>query len=271
MSKYKMFIDELGVPHKNHKSDHYILMGCIIEKDKQADLEIKANLIKYRYWKSTDVVFHSREMGLSVDGFAIFKDDDKKKAEFQKDLISFLSNAPIRITSCVVDKKRVYGYPVPWTQTTIIKKTSDTLILDFLRHLYIKNSSGIIIFESSGFDKDGEYLKSFNKVLTPGWVNKNPQFANIREHLTSITFATKLNHDIECEIADLMSYAALCKYQQQEGIKTFASKSYENKMIEVLNKKMLGNEKVISSKAKKQKYSTEITGFRVLPPKKSSK
>ncbi|HMH31184.1 MAG TPA: DUF3800 domain-containing protein [Methylomirabilota bacterium] len=266
MKRYKLFIDESGREHQSHQSKYYILIGCIIEAAAQHELEVRSNQIKYRYWKRTDIVFHSREIDRNAGDFAIFAGNEKLKKEFMSDLVHLINSAPIKVTCCVVDKDKVYK--VPWKHTTIIHKTADSVVLDFLRLIYSKTSAvtGVIVHEASGYEKDTEYLKAFNKVVTPAWTRKHPEFPNIRERLTSITFATKLNHDIECEIADLLSYAALRKYKANHGIETVDAGSYEEKLIAALDRKLLLP--VPTPKTKKSgkyDYLNKVVGFHELP------
>lgn len=265
MKKFKLYIDESGREHLSHASTHYVLIGCLIEKGAQQELEIRANQIKYRYWKRTDVVFHSKEIAFNQNEFSIFANDSSLRKEFISDLLNLMHVAPIKVTCCIVDKAKVYGYKVPWKHTTIIEKTTNTIVLDFLRYIYSWRSTGIIIYEASGFEKDAEYLKAFNKVLTPAWITKHPEFQNIREHLTSITFATKLNHDIECEFADLLSYAALRKYQDEAGIKAIIPKSYEDRLVKILETKLLQPSPSLRQSKRKYDYMSEVVGYCKLP------
>lgn len=264
MNKYKLYIDETGREHKQHQSEYYILMGCIIDAAKQLELEQRANQIKYRYFKKTSVVFHSREIARNDGEFAVFNGNPAAKQEFYDDLLRMLSSAPIRVTCCVVDKAAVYGLKKPWKTVTIIEKTLDTIVLDYLNYIYAKKPSrGVIVFEASGYEKDSEYLKSFNKVLTPAWAASRPEFANVRERLTSVTFATKLNHDIESQIADLLCYGALCKYKQKHKLAKYDKTSYEHKITDILNFKLL-----TPSPTAKGKYLSSLVGFCEIPAKK---
>lgn len=266
MRKYKLYIDESGGEHRTHQSQYYVLVGCIIESSAQQELANQANQIKYRYWKRTNVPIHSAPLDQCIDDFEIFKGHPDKKAEFTTDIINLINATPIRISCCLVDKTKVYGGKAPWKRETIIIKTATSVVMDFLRFIYGQtyDSSGVVIYEASSFNKDSEYLKVFTKMLTPGWEKKNQEFFKIREHLTSVTFATKLNRDIETEIADLMGYAATRKYLSDTGQKPIPKDSYEDKIVRALQAKLLAPATRIKQSGKNE-YTQKLAGFRTLP------
>lgn len=238
MKNFKLFIDETGHPHHNHKSKYFVLVGCIIEGTKQLPLKTLADQIKYKYWNRTDIVFHSEEMGKQVGDYAQFAADPVLAANFEKQLLQFINTAPLVVCAAIVDKDE--AYKVGWTEDTIVRKAAESLMEDFLAFVYGNDKAhGRIVFESSGVQRDAVYLQAFNKYLDPNWERRNPQFDTVRQHLTSITFANKLNHDTEMQLADMLSYAVICKFMRDNKIKEYAPNSYETKIITVLEQKTL--------------------------------
>jgi len=258
---YKLFIDETGHPHKNHKSKYFALVGVVIEDEHQQELKIKADQLKFKYWDSTKIVFHSEEVGRKAGDFKKFALDTKLGEKFEKQLISLLYSCPIMITSAVIDKEK--AYKIGWNEETIISKASEALILDFMSFLYGKDVRGRIVYEASNTPRDIIYLSAYHRYLNPHWTAKHKEFDDVREKLTSITFANKLNHDTEMQLADLFSYAAICKFKQSNG-HSYPANSYEEKIIKVLNNKLLSTPPGIS-KPNKIKYYSKIKGLSLLP------
>lgn len=265
MSKqYKLFIDETGHPHPNDRSKHFVLVGIIIQDGHQEALKIKADQIRFKYWDRTNVVLHSEEIGKRKGEFAIFQNDAQLGTKFERQFLQFLSTAPIFVTTSVVDKARAFS--VGWKEDTIIAKANDALLLDYLAFLYAQDRAhGRVVYETSTSQRDSLYLSAFYKLANPNWQRVNPDFQGVRQVLTSVTFANKLNDDIEIQLADIFSYAAICKYHQDNHSKTFKSTSYEAKLIKILEKKLLMQPVAMTSPMKK-KYYNKVKGTTTLPP-----
>lgn len=89
----------------------------------------------------------------------------------------------------------------------------------------------------------------------------------IKEILTSISFVTKHNYDIEEQISDIFAYAACCKYMQDCGQKKFSKDSYESKIIKILELKLF--QMPTLAKSIKRDLFDRIEPFCILPkPKK---
>ncbi len=262
--QYKLFIDETGHPHKNHHSTHFALVGIVIDETKQKDLEIRTDQLRFKYWDRTNIVFHSEEIGRKVGDFKQFSGDRALGSRFQKQLLSLLSSAPVLVTASVVDKSMAYR--IGWKESTIVSKASEALVLDFMSYLYGQNALGRIVYEASGATRDSIYLGAYHRYIDPQWTKAHPDFSDVREHLTSITFANKLNHDTEMQLADIFSYAAICKYKQQNG-HVYEKNSYERKIISILDKKLLAIPQGTSNKLK-VKYYSQIKGLSLLPTAK---
>lgn len=255
----ELFIDELGVPTKDPL---YIVTAASIKEINKEKVRILADQIKFKYWGTTDVVFHSREIGLNLDSFSIFKSDHLKKEEFLKDLKIFLKKCPVIILSSVVDNvsARTHG----WIQKSkFIKETSRILFADFAMITYCKSrTKGKIIIELDEA-KEESYFKSFRSLLGGGIKGTPIKSADIRGIFTSISFVTKKNNDIETQLVDLFSYAVKCKYLRDIQSKNFVKDSYEDKIIGILEDKLFK----VPPKAslKKKRILNKVKSFAVLP------
>lgn len=261
-SVFKLYIDELGMSHPSSFSisPYYLLLGCIIDEKQQTELEQHANHIKFKYWGRTDIVFHSADISINKKDFEIFSEEPDKKKEFIDDLLTLLREAPVDITAAVIDKeKALKSY---WNEEAVIKKSADIVLFNFLCFIYSKMPcKGKIIIEASNLSRDTQYLKSFNSLLHPSFGLKHEVFikAGVREHLTSINFVTKQNHDIESQIADLLAYGIRCSLNKKE----YEKKSYEARIIKIAESKLI--KMAPSMKDEKKKFFSLIEPVHVVP------
>lgn len=262
-SDYYFFIDETGVASSLDKqSELYILCGCSILNSRRSQLRNLADHIKFKYWNRTDIVLHSAEIANNKGNFSIFENDDKEKQQFVKDIFFLLHYAPVMINAVIVDKNNALSKG--WSQKEkIIWETSKELLKNFILMTCAKGKvKGRIIIESSS-DKDPYYLKAFNHFLSNGIPNAGITPVDVKKTITSISFVTKDNDDIETQITDLVAYGAKCKYlKEQKGI-AYPKNSYEDKIIDLFDKKMF--EVNNSTSKEKKKLLKNIDPFLLLP------
>lgn len=259
-NEYCLYIDELGTANVNDKkSSLYILAGCSINESERQDVKIWADKIKFKYWGHKNIVFHSREIGRKENDFEIFK-DNKIFRQFLRDLKEFLLFSKFKMFFIIVDKEKAKKQA--WNHIKIYKATSDQLIKNFVLILLTGDSRGKIIVESATAEKDFYFHKAIGYYLAAGIKNLKVDYKKIQETLTSISFVTKNNFDVEEQIADLFAYAAKCKYLGQLG-KKVKSGLYEKMMLELLESKIFKNPR--NAKDQKMKYFKEVDSFMVLP------
>ncbi|MDX9913727.1 MAG: DUF3800 domain-containing protein [Candidatus Moranbacteria bacterium] len=258
--QYKLFIDELGVANpKATQSEVYILSGCSIDDSERDNIRNWADHIKFKYWGRTDIVFHSREIGRKEGDFAMFK-NQKIFKEFIADLEEFLKSSRFKMFFVIVDKNE--AKKKAWDQIKIYKDTTDYMIRNFLLAMLTNDSKGKIVVESAGAEKDFYFHKALGYYLSGGIPDLRVDYKKVQETITSISFVTKNNHDIEEQIADLFAYAAKCKYfiRKKKKIKRGV---YEDMIMQLLNKKIF--KLPTNACNKKEKYFKEINPFLILP------
>jgi len=264
MKKFKLYVDESGNSHPgNHRqSPYYILVGCIIDCTHQEELKVRADQIKFKYWGRTDIVFHSLEIARDIGDFTIFAGNPQLKTEFMSDLFTFLNEAKVSLTICLVDKRVANSRR--WSEKTVVRRTARSVMGAFLAKVTANlPSNGQLVFEASNGFKDEEYLAAFNYYLSPNFLRNDPDYTDVRQCLTSINFVTKQNHDIETQLSDLFAYAARCKHEADQGSKTFAPRSYEERMIRVLEAKLIQTPSNIG--AAKLTFYSKINSFHIIP------
>ena len=265
MRYYDLFIDESGnVNPVDKKTDAYVLCGCAVEKDQRIELKTRADQIKYKYWGRTNITFHSRDIGKRSGQFDIFQNKKQLQLykEFLQDVFAFLKEGNYTIFVVVCDKSlaRKFG----WNSIKVTKSTARVLFYHYIVWLLgLKNDKGKITVESATAEKDRYYLNEFSYFLSPGCRELSVEYTRVRSVLTSLSFVTKHNSDIEEEIADLYAYAASCRYYRQSGKDTYKTGTYEDHMIRALEKKLFTKPRF--AKENKMKFYEAIEPFCVVP------
>lgn len=261
--KYKLFVDELGtLDPLSKESLIYVLSGCAVDIYNREWLKTRADQIKFKYWGRTDIVFHSREIGLKKGEFEIFARDNGLYNEFKGDLFEMLTDGQYTLFSVVCDKEAARN--AGWNSVRVVKSTARKLIYHYISWLFgINKGSGKIVIESATAEKDRYYLNEFSYFLSPGCKELSVNFREVRTFLTSISFVTKHNNDIEEQIADIFAYAMRCEYLRKSGKETFKVGTYEDKLIRIMHKKLFVKPRF--AKERKMKFYQAIEPFCVLP------
>ena len=109
------------------------------------------------------------------------------------------------------------------------------MLIEFLAQ---KKFSGSICLESAG-KRDFSFYNRYTYYLSNGLSSLNLGQGDVKKLLTSISFVSKKNHDIETQLADLFAYPATCHFLDIEGVKPLLRGSYEEKMCNILNVKIV--------------------------------
>ena len=109
----------------------------------------------------------------------------------------------------------------------------------FIEYLHAKNDQGQIIIESAGTKRDIAFYKEYIYFLANGIVTLGLDHKKIKQIITSISFVSKNNQDIEAQIADLLAYPAAHNCLVSDGVRMTIPNSYEDKMCTILNNKIL--------------------------------
>jgi len=236
---YKLHLDETGVPHQvlsRNYFPYFILCGTLTNQYQSENLKINADRIKFKYWGNVDIVFHSKEIGKRENDFSILK-DPKIEIDFHLDLVNFLNKNDAKIIIVAVNKQTAINQG--WSDHDIYEKAVDEVIKYFIRFLNKKRSRGQIIIESAGTKKEIVFLKKYSYYLTNGYSDLNLSHRDIKDLLTSISFVSKKNYDIETQMADILAYPAGFQCMCQNGNRTLINNSYEDKMCAVLQQKLI--------------------------------
>ncbi len=263
MKQFDLFVDESGVANPvDKKTELYVLCGCAVEKDQRIAIKTRADQIKYKYWGRTNVLFHSRDIGLRIGDYEEFKTHKTTYIEFLHDLFTFLNEFLYTIFVVVVDKQiaRTKG----WNGPKIVQETAHRLFYHYIAWLLGRGGDhGKITVESATSERDQYYLREFSYFLSPGATEFAIDYKKVQAMITSISFVTKNNSDIEEELADIFAFAARCKYLRQSTKETYKVGTYEDRIIRVLDRKLFQKPKF--AKETKMKLYETIDPFCVVP------
>lgn len=259
MKFLNLFIDESGQANpKSKDSPCYILCGCIVNEECRNYLKIRADQIKFKYWGNTSIVFHSREIGRKVDDFENLRDQDTWKS-FQQDLFRFLSSGGFQIFIVVIDK--IKAVKRNWNEVKVYKESADLMVKNFvLSLLAFQRNKGRLVVESATSQKDFLYHKAVGYYLSNGIKELKVPYSDVQNVLTEISFVTKKNHDIEEQIADLMTYAARLKFLKK---KPEDLDEYERRIMAILDSKLFSINP--NTGERKKKFHSKIDSFKILP------
>ena len=236
---YRLYLDETGtisdVVDPNYFYN-FILSGILVNMYQAEHLKIHADQIKFKYWGRTDVVFHSRDIGRREKDFSILRDPNIE-ISFHNDLINFLIKDSSKCIIIATNKRTAVD--LGWDSAKIYEETVNGMIKFFIEFLHQKKSRGQIFIESAGSQKDISFFKKYIYYLSNGLQGLDLDHNDIKELLTSISFVSKRNFDIETQIADLLSYPAGYQCMCDDKLRKVVPNSYEDKMLGVLQKKII--------------------------------
>ena len=104
--EYIFFLDETGdhgLKFVDENFPLFVLCGCLFCEDALYDIEAKMSQLKLKYFNTTEVIFHSRDIRKCEGAFQILFDLELKKA-FYHDMNEVLGKADYRIIAAGINK-----------------------------------------------------------------------------------------------------------------------------------------------------------------------
>src|SRR3990167_5916028 len=105
--KYYFFLDETGdhgLTYIDKNFPLFVLCGCLFSEDSLKNLESHVNALKVKYFKTTEVILHSRDIRKCEGTFQVLF-DLRLKEEFYKDLNKILGNANYAVIGSGINKE----------------------------------------------------------------------------------------------------------------------------------------------------------------------
>ena len=205
--KYFFFLDETGDHGLNYVDKNFplfLLCGFLIREDHLESIESKINFFKQKFFKTKNVVLHSREIRKCEGSFQILFDLNIK-AEFYNDLNSILKDEKYILIGSGINKEehiKKYGKgakdPYSLALSFIIERA--IFCLDNIG----KISTVQIFVEERGKREDHLLLAHFNSITDRGTYYVSSD--RLKRKITKFSFHSKRENIIGLQVADLCAY-----------------------------------------------------------------
>ena len=221
-SKYYLFLDESG--HHGLKTISqefpiFLLCGCILESRYfHKEFTQKFNKLKTKYFKSTEIIFHSRDIRKWQKEFKILG-NIKIRHNFYQDLDRIISQAKFTIVASAILKDeliKLYGpranNPYDLCLSFILERA--TFYLDLID----KNSEVKVVAEARGKREDAKLQAQYQLIISNGtnYVDSD----RFRRRFKEIEFVKKKENNLGTQLADLVAYPIATKiiYPNRENL-----------------------------------------------------
>lgn len=202
-----LFLDESGdhdLSYIDKNFPIFLLCGCVIEQSALQELENQIAAFKNKYFGTTEVILHSRDIRKCQGAYQILF-DLKLKGQFYKDLDKLLGESSYCLLGSGVNKKKLikkYGKgaknPYALSLSFIIER------LIFYLDSLDKRASVKILAEERGKREDKMLLSHFNSIIDRGTYYIQPD--RLKGKVRGFSFHNKHDNVVGLQIADLCAY-----------------------------------------------------------------
>lgn len=251
---YELFVDESGkndLVTVDRQFPFFCVAGTLVHDNAKDFIRRRAEQIKFKYWNDTSINFHAYDLRGLREDFLIFKNKPDLLADFNKDFLLFLEKSSFKILFVCKDKIKYVksNPPVAFALKNKFKKDIrkfeanlnehlfEELWKRYLCYLIKKNGRGTVIVEASDRTQDTDILWAYNKLMSNGVSGMSLSNIDVREKLTSISFVTKNNLDIEAQLADFASYYLNLAERESAGLLSKAISDFDKEVIKIMKAK----------------------------------
>lgn len=202
-----LFLDESGdhdLSFVDKNFPIFLLCGCVIEHNSLKALEDHITAFKQKYFGTTEVILHSRDIRKCQGAFQILFDLQLKE-QFYNDLNLILAESNYCLLGSGIDKKKLikkYGKgakdPYKLSLSFIIER------LIFYLDASDKNAQVKILAEERGKKEDLMLLSHFNSIIDRGTFYIAPD--RLKQKVKGFGFHNKYDNITGLQIADLCAY-----------------------------------------------------------------
>lgn len=182
----------------------FLLCGCLFRED-YLDVVIKRiNAFKQKYFKTENVVLHSREIRKCEGAFQILFDLDTK-ADFYNDLNLILRESEYFIIGAGINKEehiKKYGKGAKNPYALALSFVIERLI--FCLDKADRDAQVEIFAEERGKNEDHLLLSHYNSTVDRGTYYVNPE--RLKRKISEFGFYSKRENIIGLQVADLCAY-----------------------------------------------------------------
>jgi len=208
MSKFLLFLDESGdhsLSNINTDFPVFVLNGLLFSKADYDRTCTELDKLKKKYFETTKVVLHNREIRKCEGPFRILFDLEIKK-KFYADIDRMLENANFKIIASAIDKEKhiaQYGKladdPYEIGLTFVLERTL------FEADANRDTSSIVVVIEGRGKKEDEQITRRYNELLYRGTSQVQPDRL-LRIYEKELIVRRKRDNDCGLQLADLCAY-----------------------------------------------------------------
>lgn len=204
---YYFFLDETGdhgLSFVDPNFPLFLLAGCLFEEGELSRVKKEINDFKKEFFKTTEVVLHSRDIRKCEGSFQILF-DLKIKEEFYKKLNDIINNADFSIIGAGINKEeyiKKYGKGARDPYVISLSFLIERLV--FCLDEKPDSASVNIMIEKRGRQEDRQLLVQYNGILDMGTHYVDSQ--RLKNRINSFEFALKRDNVIGLQVADLCAY-----------------------------------------------------------------
>jgi len=204
---YSFFLDETGdhgLSFVDKNFPLFLLCGCVISEHDLKEIGEKISAFKRKYFGTTQVILHSRDIRKCEGAFQILF-DLKLKGEFYQDLNQILSEGQYCLIGSGVQKEehiKKYGKGAKDPYSLSLSFVLERLI--FYLDKIDEQANVEILAEERGKREDQMLLSHFNSILDRGTFFVQPD--RFKKKIRKFSFYSKKDNIIGLQIADLCAY-----------------------------------------------------------------
>ena len=207
MHNHFLFFDETvdhGLTYVDPNFPLFLLCGCLFKESELTSFEEKMNEIRQTYWKTNDVIFHSREIRKCEGPFQTLFDLTLKE-KFYQDLNKATEETDFNIIAAGIQKDafiKQFGKLGHDPYEVCFSFIVEQLVL----HLKERNRNAqcTLIFERRGKKEDHQIISHFNKIRDAGTGNLDS--SAVQQTISGCELSAKWENQIGLQCADLCAY-----------------------------------------------------------------
>lgn len=197
METYKIYLDETGMadPKTWDKAPFFTICGFVMHQKNRKDFAEDIENLKLRYFGKKAYILRGADIKRDL------KRLKRSQQNFSKDLYSILIRYHFFLLYVVVDKEK--AFKKSWDSTHIYKRSYRIILSNLTKFLIAKKYKGEVIAEASKPEQDIHIYKALFHLIANGIQRLTILHNEVKQHLTCLSFVTKLNNDPEEQMADL--------------------------------------------------------------------
>lgn len=205
--EYTCFIDESGdhgLSYIDKNFPLFLLSACLFRNDELHDIEVQFNKFKQKFFKTTYVILHSRDIRKCNGAFQILFDNEVKK-EFYLELNEIMKSVKYIIIASGIHKEKhiiKYGKSAKDPYALSLSFVLERLI--FYLDDIDKSGKIHIVAESRGKKEDAMLISQARSIVDRGTYHVSRE--RMLSRIKKFNFCTKQDNDIGTQIADLSAY-----------------------------------------------------------------